>query len=305
MKLITRSDFDGLVCAVLLKDVEQIDEIEFAHPKDVQDGKIPVSSEHILTNLPYADGVGLWFDHHSSEGDRIESTQSFKGGYEIAPSAARVVYNYYKGKTDALDKYGDLLEVVDRYDSAQLTAHDLIMPSGWVLLAYVMDPRTGLGFHHDYEISNRQLMHKMIDLIRNHPVDEILSMTDVKQRTDRYFAEQRKFNDLMREHSKLYDNLLVTDLRGLGQTLVGNRFMVYLLFPESNVSLRIFDGKKGEFVVVAGGYSIFNKTATVDLGALFAKFGGGGHKASGTCQLSLENADENINQMIKEITAAG
>ncbi len=304
MKLITRSDFDGLVCAVLLKEVEQIDQIEFAHPKDVQDGRLKVTSEHILTNLPYIEGVGLWFDHHSSETDRLDSAIEYQGACEMAPSAARVVYNYYKDKTETLKKFDDLLAVVDRYDAAKLTEEDIRKPSGWTLLAFVMDPRTGLGYHHEYGISNRDLMMKMIDLIRYHTKEEILGMPDVKARVDRYFAGQKEFNELQKKHSKQIKNLVVTDLRGV-KVPAGNRFSIYLLYPKANISLRIFDGKKGEFIVVAGGYSIFNKTAKTDLGELFARYGGGGHKVSATCQLAIEGADKNIQEMIDQITSEG
>ncbi|OQY28846.1 MAG: exopolyphosphatase [Candidatus Cloacimonetes bacterium 4572_55] len=305
MKLITRSDFDGLVCAVLLKEVEQIDAIEFAHPKDVQDGEVAVTSNDILTNLPYVDGVGLWFDHHSSEEDRIGPDRGYKGEFEISPSAARVVYNFYKKKTDKLNRFSELLESVDKYDAAQLDREDVTNPKGWILLAFILDPRTGLGYHRDYKISNRQLMRKMIDLIASHSVDEILEMPDVKARIDRYFSSQDAYSQFMRIHSKQIENLVVTDLRGVKNAPAGNRFSIYLIFPQTNISLRIFDGKQGKNVVVAGGYSIFNRTANTDLGALFARYGGGGHKASGTCQLEIEESVDIINTIVGKIVLEG
>ncbi len=305
MKLITRSDFDGLVCAVFLKEVVQLDEVEFAHPKDVQDGKVSVTADHILTNLPYVPGVGLWFDHHSSESGRMDDDLNFSGSYEIAPSAARVVYNFYKGKTDKLEKYKELLADVDKYDSAQLAKEDVLNPQGWILLAYIMDPRTGLGFHHDYAISNRQLMYKMIDLIQNYPVSEIVTDPDVKVRIDRYFSEQKKHEEFLRKNSRQISNVVITDLRGIKDILVGNRFSIYLMYPETNVSLRVFDGRNAEVVVVAGGYSIFNKTAKADLGELFSRYGGGGHKASGTCQLKPTETDQKVQEIIDAIVKQG
>jgi hypothetical protein len=190
MRLITRSDFDGLACAVLLREVEQIDAVDFVHPKDVQDGKVKAGKDDILTNLPYVQGVGLWFDHHSSEIVRNEETVSYRGRFEVAPSAARVVYRHYD--SDKLKKYEKLLESVDKSDAAQLTVEDVTRPSGWMLLSYVMDPRTGLAYHHGYKISNRELMTKLIDLIAQHPddPDQVLADPDVKERVDRYFAQE-------------------------------------------------------------------------------------------------------------------
>ena len=297
MRLITRSDFDGLVCAVLLKEVEQIDAIEFVHPKDVQDGKIAVSSNDILTNLPYVPTVGLWFDHHSSEAVRndMQGVQ-YAGRFEVAPSAARVVYNHYK--SDKLTKYEKLLESVDKSDSATLTMEDVTRPSGWILLSYVMDPRTGLAYYHKYRVSNRELMMKMVEWIPVHDVDEILRMPDVKERIDRYFEGQEEFKKVTRAHSKVDGNVIVTDLRGIGDMPTGNRFLVYTMYPEANIQVRVFDGKKGEFTVVAVGHSIFKRTSKTDVGKLMDQYGGGGHRGAGTCQLPLEGAQAKIDQII-------
>ncbi|HEX2122813.1 MAG TPA: hypothetical protein VHL59_14355, partial [Thermoanaerobaculia bacterium] len=195
MRLITRSDFDGLACAVLLKEVEQVDSVDFVHPKDVQDGKIAVGRDTILSNLPFVQGAGLWFDHHSSEIVRNEDTASYRGRFEIAPSAARVVYNHYG--PEKLRRYERLLESVDKSDAPRLTMEDVTDPSGWMLLSYVMDPRTGLAYHHGYRISNRELMTKMIDLIAANPDDPdvVLADPDVKERIDRYFAQQKEFEN--------------------------------------------------------------------------------------------------------------
>jgi oligoribonuclease NrnB/cAMP/cGMP phosphodiesterase (DHH superfamily) len=305
MRLITRSDFDGLACAVLLRNVESIDAIEFVHPKDVQDGKINVTSNDILTNLPYVRGVGLWFDHHSSEIVRNDETASYRGRFEIAPSAARVVYNHYK--SDKLKQYDSLLESVDRSDAAQLTMDEVTDPKGWILLSYVMDPRTGLAYHHDYKISNRELMQKMIDLIADHPNDPatVLADADVKQRIDRYFEQQREFEKITRAHSRVEGNVIITDLRGIGEPPTGNRFLVYTMYPEANIQVRIFDGRKGEFVVCAVGHSIFKRTSRTDVGRLMDQYGGGGHRGAGTCQLPLDTADQKIAEILARIKKDG
>ncbi len=307
MRLITRSDFDGLVCAVLLKEVEQVDTVDFVHPKDVQDGKVEVTKDDILTNLPYVQGVGLWFDHHSSEIARNEDTASYRGRFEIAPSAARVVYNHYSVGTEKLRKYDALLESVDKSDSAQLTMDDVTNPKGWMLLSYVMDPRTGLAYHRNYSISNRDLMAKMIDLIARHPddPDTVLRDPDVKQRIDRYFEQQEEFAKLMRERSTVEKNVIITDLRGMKDLPAGNRFLVYTMFPSANIQVRIFDGRGGEFTVCAVGHSIFNRTSKTDVGRLMDKYGGGGHRGAGTCQLPNAHAESKIRDIIEEIKGDG
>lgn len=306
MRLITRSDFDGLVCAVLLREVEQIDSIEFVHPKDVQDGKVQAGANDILTNLPYVPGIGLWFDHHSSEIVRNEdTTATYRGRFEIAPSAARVIWNHYE--SDKLRRFERLLEAVDRSDAAQLTVDEVTKPSGWILLSYVMDPRTGLAYHRDYRISNRELMAKMIDLIAQHPddPDTVLGDADVKQRIDRYFEMQKDFERITREHSRIERNVIITDLRGLAEMPTGNRFLVYTMFPQANIQVRIFDGRKGEFVVVAVGHSIFNRTSKTDVGRLMDQYGGGGHRGAGTCQLALSHAESKIRDIIETIKKDG
>jgi len=305
MRLITRSDFDGLACAVLLREVEQVDSIEFVHPKDVQDGKVQVGRNDILTNLPYVQGVGLWFDHHSSEIVRNEDTVSFRGRFEVAPSAARVVYTHYGA--EKLRKYDSLLEVVDKVDSARLSMDDVTHPKGWMLLSYVMDPRTGLAYHHGYRIPNRELMLKMIDLIAQYPddPDAVITDPDIQERLDRYYAQEEAFARIMREHSRVDGNVIVTDLRGLGDPPAGNRFLIYTMYPQANIQLRIFDGRKGEFVVVALGHSIFNRTSRTDVGTLMQHYGGGGHRGAGTCQLPLADAEEKIAEILAQVKQDG
>lgn len=308
MRLITRSDFDGLVCAVLLRDVENIESIDFVHPKDVQDGKVLVTPNDILTNLPYVPGVGLWFDHHSSEAARtVLSDTDFKGRFEVAPSAARVIYNHYaaNGKGEPLEKYAALLEAVDRADSANLTMEEVTNPTGWILLSYVMDPRTGLAYHRNYRVSNRELMMKMVDWIATMPVEEIVNQPDVKQRIDRYFEGQESFRQVMKENTSVEKNVIITDLRGLTEMPTGNRFLIYTMYPQANIQVRIFDGKKGEFTVCAVGHSIFNRTSKTDVGKLMAQYNGGGHRGAGTCQLPNAHAESKIRDIIEAIKVDG
>ena len=307
MRLITRSDFDGLACAVLLKEVEKIDSVEFVHPKDVQAGTVTVGPDDILTNLPYHPACGMWFDHHASEATRGDVDEiEFKGRFAVAPSAARVVYDYYveAGLGKELKKYKKLLQVVDKSDSAQLTKRDVLSPKGWTLLSYVMDPRTGLGYQHDYAISNRQLMAKMIDWIPKLTAEEILKKRDVAARVKTYLKDQEAFKKILAERSRQEKNVVITDLRGV-PTPAGNRFLIYTLFPTANISVRVFDAKGGELTVVAVGHNIFLRTSKTDCGKLMAKFEGGGHRGAGAAQIDAKTADASIKKMLAAIKRAG
>ncbi len=298
MRLLTRSNFDGLVCAVLLKEVEQIDEIEFHHPKDMQEGKIKVTANDIIANLPYHPDAGMWFDNHASEAARNEDI-TFKGRFADAPSAARVVYDYYvlQGKGEKLAKYQQLLTEVDKFDSANLEPEDVINPKGWILLSYLMDPRTGLGKQHDYQISNKALMRKLVDWMSEKTPEEILNEPDIKERVERYFKQEEEFRKVQLQHSRQDGNVVITDFRGV-EVPIGNRFVIYTQFPTANISIRIMDGKKGEFCSIAVGHSIFNRTSRTDVGALMAKYGGGGHRSAGTCQLPYDVVDAKVAEMI-------
>ena len=158
MRLLTRSDFDGLVSAVLLKEVGVMDEWSFVHPKDVQDGAVQVTKDDILVNVPFAPGCGLWFDHHSSEMERLNFHFPFEGASRLSPSCARVIWEYYGGDEGFPDHFKEMLRYVDKCDSGDLTAEEIENPDGWVLLSFIMDPRTGLGryrdkFFHSFRLS--------------------------------------------------------------------------------------------------------------------------------------------------------
>jgi nanoRNase/pAp phosphatase (c-di-AMP/oligoRNAs hydrolase) len=298
MRLLTRSDYDGLMCAVLLKELEKYDEIKFVHPKDIQDNLIEVTDEDILVNIPYVPGCGMWFDHHTSEQERgMSEGFEFEGASWPAPSCARVIYEYYK-ESGKLDKFEELLEAADKADSAQFTRDEILNPTRWVLLSFIMDPRTGLGRYRDYRISNYQLMMMLIDELRSRTVDEILALEDVQERVRRYDEHKPHFLQMMFEYSTAEGDVIVTDLRDVPETYVGNRHVIYALYPYQNISIRIFDGKDKEFCVFSVGYSILNRTSTVDVGSLMLKYGGGGHKAVGTCQVPYEAAERVREEML-------
>ena len=294
MRLITRSDFDGLACAVLLKEAGIISSYKFAHPKDLQDGLIEVTKDDCLANVPFVEGCGLWFDHHSSEQERNAYKGKYEGSSKMSPSAAHVVYDYYGGK-ERFPRFDDLLAAVDKVDSANLTKDEILNPPQWVLLGFIMDPRTGLGRFRNFTISNYQLMEKLIEWCRTMSIEEIMELKEL------YFEQSEKFIEMIKAHTVVRDNVIISDLRNLPTIYTGNRFMIYSLYPEANISCWIVSGRGGQGCSCAVGYSILNKTSKVDVGALMLKYGGGGHKAVGTCQFSDETMAEKVPQLLNEL----
>lgn len=294
MRIVSRGDFDSLACSVLLTEVEKIKEFRFIHPKDAQDGKMRVDAEDIICNVPYIPGCGLWFDHHISEQVKLPGG-AFKGRFEVAPSCARVIYNHYrKDHAGKLDRYQDLLNAADRLDSATLTVDDVTSPEGWILLGLTIDPRSGLG--PDFQKYFRWL----IEYVKEVPVGKVLQHPEVKKRSDRVLQEQEEFKALLAEHARMDGTVVVTDFRGVKDKPVGNRFLVYTVFPQANVELRLFDGHQGA-VVAAVGHSIFNRTCNVNLGQLLSQYGGGGHKGAGTAQLPREKAEAQIGEILGKL----
>ena len=302
-RLVTRSDFDGLACAMILKELNLIDDIKFVHPKDVQDGKVELSENDITTNLPYDPRVGIAFDHHESEVDRLKATET--GGKLIidpkARSAARVVYDYYGGKK-ALPRISDeLIEAVDKGDSADFTIDEILHPTRWCLLNFIMDARTGLGRFHDFRISNYDLMMELINYCPTHTIDEILLLPDVKERVDLYFEQAELFEAQLKRIVKVYDKALVIDLRNEDVIYAGNRFFVYALYPECEISIHVAWGFKKQNTAVMIGKSIINKKSNFDIGKLCLSYGGGGHKNAGTCQLDNDIVDQELPKIIQKI----
>lgn len=303
MRLVTRSDFDGLACAMMLKEIGLIDEIKFVHPKDVQDGKIELFKTDITTNLPYDPRVGLAFDHHESEEDRLRATET-SGKLIIDPnarSAARVLYNYYVGR-DKFPRISDeLMEAVDKGDSADFTEEEILHPSGWVLLHYLMDARTGLGRFHDFRISNYDLMMELIDYCLEHTIEEILELPDVKERVELYFEQEKLFKEQLQRIAKVDGDCVILDLRNEEVIHAGNRFMIYALFPEAKYSIHVVWGFKKQNTAVMIGKSIINKSGVVDIGQLCLAYGGGGHHNAGTCQLANDEVDTLLPSIIMAI----
>lgn len=301
-RLITRSDFDGLVCAALLRELQMLDDILFVHPKDMQDGLIDVTSRDIITNLPYVEGCHLCFDHHHSEAVRNGSV--VRQNYILDPdaeSAARVVYNYFGGLERFAGISPEMMEAVDKADSARFHRDEILAPKNWVMLNFIMDPRTGLGRFRDFRISNYQLMMALVDYCRTHTIKDIMALPDIRERVDLYNSQREKFLEQIARCSGVYGNVVVLDYRNEDTIYSGNRFLVYALFPECNVSIHMIRSRQPNTTVVAMGKSILNRTNPADIGAICLEHGGGGHAAAGTCQIPASEADELVPSIVSAL----
>ena len=304
-RLVTRSDFDGLVCAVLLKHLDLIDEILFVHPKDMQDGKIAISARDITTNLPYVAGAHLAFDHHLSETIRNVGRRENHVIDPAAPSAARVVYDHYGGNRAFPTAWRTMMDAVDKADAARFTREEVLAPEGWNLLNFLMDARTGLGRFHDFRISNYQLMMDLIDYCRNHGIEQIMALPDVRERSELYREHNALCKQQIQRCAKVHGNLVVLDLREEKVIYAGNRFLIYALFPDTNISIHVLWGLKNQNTVFATGKSILNRTSNTNIGALMLEYGGGGHENAGTCQVSNDMAEDVLGALVKRITSEG
>jgi len=306
VRLVTRSDFDGSVCAVLLFELGLIDDIFYVHPKDLQDHKIQVTQNDILANVPYVPGCGLWFDHHSSECERLKLQGRFEGISAEAPSAAAVVFEYGRKRPEfraRLTPFEPLVEMAGWVDSGRFSREDVLDPRGLAMLAFISDPRTGLGRKRDFRISNFDLMKRLPGLLRSHTIDEILDLPDFRERVELYREENKRYQEILGRCVRIQGSVILIDFRGIDDLPVGNRFMEYVLFPEQNMSIRLADGLQRKFAMISVGHSIFNRTCTVDVGSLALRYGGGGHARVGTCQVPYDAADRVVTEMLEFIRA--
>lgn len=303
-RLVTRSDFDGLICAVLLKELDLIDDIKFVHPKDMQDGLVEVTDRDISTNLPYVDGIHLAFDHHLSE-----TIRNVKADNHIidpdAPSAARVVYNYYGGADRFPATWNEMMVAVDKGDSAQFSQEEILNPQGWVLMNFLMDARTGLGRFREFTISNYQLMMELITYCRDHNIDEILALPDIQERVKLFKEHEQLAKDQIKRCTTVHGNLAVLDLRSEETIYAVNRFMIYALFPETNISIHVMWGLKQQNTVFAIGKSILNRSSKTNIGELCLSYQGGGHSNAGTCQINNDDSERCLQEIISKICADG
>lgn len=304
-RLVTRSDMDGLVCAVLLRELDLIDDILFVHPKDMQDGKIEVTDRDIVTNLPYVERAHLVFDHHLSETVRNQQGLANHIIDAEAPSAARVVYRHFGGAERFSPFFNDMMQAVDKADSAQFTMEDVLDPKGWELLSFLMDSRTGLGRFREFRISNYNLMMDLIECCKTLTIDEILELPDVAERRNLYKAHADNFKQQLQDRSTVHGNVVVLDLRDQDPIWAGNRFMIYALNPDCNISIHIIDGFRKQNTSLAIGKSIFNRSSRTNVGEVALQYGGGGHMNAGTCQVANEEADAIAAAIIARLNADG
>lgn len=301
MRLVTRGDLDGLTSAIIITMKETIDEITLVHPQDITDKRVKITKDDVLANVPYHPDAGIWFDHHLLTDSNEKPPEQFQGRYAVAPSAARLVYDYYLERDpgdEKLKELATLVEETDRLDSAQLTPTDVEDPRGYILLGYTIDSRSGLGAFTDY-------FKKLVEWLKTMPIDEVLAQPEVAQRIERLRRDQEEFKQLLQRNSFTLNNVVITDLREIKQLPTGNRFLVYTLFPEQNVSLRVHWGPYHESVIAAVGHSIFNRTCNTSVGELMSRWGGGGHRGAGTCVLPLDSAADAIDEILFELQANG
>jgi nanoRNase/pAp phosphatase (c-di-AMP/oligoRNAs hydrolase) len=291
---------------MILKECGLIDEIKFVHPKDVQDGKIELSKNDITTNLPYDSRVAMCFDHHESE--LIRNHAESNDNWVIdgnAKSASRVVYNYYKEHGYDLSRITDeIMTAVDKGDSADFTVNEILNPSGWVLMNFLMDARTGLGRFHNFRISNYDLMMELIDYCLNHSIDEVLALPDVKERVDLYFEQSDLFKKQLAKISSVHGKVVVVNQKDAGDIIyAGNRFMIYAMYPDAEISVHVAWGFQKQNTAIMIGKSIVNRASEFDIGSLCLSYGGGGHVNAGTCQVDNDVADKVLNEIIDKINA--
>lgn len=301
MRLVTRGDLDGLTSAVIVTMKEQVDDLLLVHPQDITDKRVEIRSDDILVNVPYDPRCGMWFDHHLLTDSNEKPPADFKGRYRTAPSAARLVYEYYLERDpddQRLLRLARLVDETDRLDGAQLTPDDVENPRDYILLGYTIDSRTGLGVFQDYFM-------KLVEWLKTMQIEEVLAQPEVRERIERIRGEQAEFKRLLERNSFQLNNVVVTDLREIDRLPAGNRFLVYTLFPEANVSLRVHWGPRDGSVVAAVGHSIFNRTCRTSVGELMSRYGGGGHRGAGTCVLPLDHAADAIDEILFELQANG
>ena len=313
MRLVTRADFDGLVCGALITKFEKIDSYLFVEPKFMQDGLVEVRNGDVIANLPYHPNCTLWFDHHITntmpEFDR--PIMPGKGGFRLAPSAARVVYEYYTepgnwhsatGKSDseegalflASERIQFLLQDADKIDAGQLTREDVLNPQGYVLVSMTTDGRYA---------EDEPYWLRIINLLRDKSLEETMDDVEVKRRCQKVLSFQEKLRAILLANTTLKRNVIYVDLRQVHDLPDGNRFLLFTLFPQGNIAVKVsYDTQRPDTTAISVGYNIFNKTATVNVGELLQRYGGGGHKVVGSCRVPNDKAEQAIQEIVAAVT---
>jgi len=296
MNLVTRLNFDGMACAAILKEIDVINTWTFVHPSCLQNGIIHITKRDILANVPYAPGCALWFDHHLSEQQRVKGIK-FKGESRMEKSTARIIYEHYGGK-EKMPYFEEMVTAVDKVKSGDLSIDDIMEPKDWVLLGLIMDPRSGFGRLKNFKLSNYALMEKLIELCRSQKIDEIIDHFSVRERMDKYWEQNDLFNEMINTHSEIYDNVIVTDLRDVPQIYIGNRFLIYVMYPEQNISIRVVGNQGQKHISIDVGHNVLNRTSSTKVGPLLLQYGGEGHKQVGTCVIPYDECDKTLEELI-------
>jgi hypothetical protein len=315
MRLVTRADFDGLVCGALITFMEEIDAYLFVEPKFMQDGVVEIRSGDIIANLPYHPACTLWFDHHVTNaeswrrhlGDQANPDRTIaigKGGFALAPSAAGIVYRYYLqrekelGNGDTLSllssaRWQRLIEETDKIDAGELTPEDVLRPAGYVLVSMTADGKRA---------EDEPYWLRLIELLRDRSLDEILADPEVEKRCREILDAQERLKTILIERAELKGNVIFVDLRGIKGIPDGNRFLLYTLFPTGNISIRVADdSQRPNTTAISVGYNIFNTTSRVNVGALMEKHGGGGHRVVGSCRVAEQEAERAIREIFEAV----
>lgn len=289
--MITRADFDGIACGVLLSAQLSIDRFLFVEPKFMQDHEVTVNADDLIANLPYHPNCHLWFDHHYTN----QVSSPFRGNFRIAPSAARVVFEYFPA--GSLSQYEELVKETDRIDSANLEVSDILFPDRYVLLSFTIDPNSRAD--EPYWIT-------LINLLREQPFAEVMAHPEVKTRCEEALTDFKVYQTLLAAHSRQDGNVVITDLRGVDFRGKLNRFLVYCLYPETNVSVKVFkDSQRPGRTGISVGNNIFNNTSPVNVGELLSHFGGGGHQGAGSCRVPDHEVDQALQEIIQALKIKG
>jgi nanoRNase/pAp phosphatase (c-di-AMP/oligoRNAs hydrolase) len=287
MRIVTRADFDGIVCAALLYEAENITHpVNWAEPNDMQHKLVTIRHDDIIANLPYAEGCALWFDHHYTN----QPNQPFRGLYRIAPSAARLVYEYYKEKLQ--NDYTELIRHADDIDSANLTLEQVRHPENhpYLLISMTISSRNK---------SDEPYWNHLVQLLRATPIAQIITDKEVKTRCTETTKQNKLYEVLLRQHTRVHNRVAVSDFRSFEKSPDGNRFLVYSLFPEAMAAVKIrYALEDRQKVIVSVGHSIFNRTCQVNVGRMLAGFGGGGHAGAGATSIHKDQADKYIPNII-------
>lgn len=306
MRLITRIDFDGLVCAVFLVEKGIVDDYKFVHPREIQEGKVEINSNDVLANVPYNLNCGLWFDHHSSETERLEIKElNYKGDSRSALSAAQVIWDYYGGEKTFGKHFLPILEAVNKADSADLTLFEILDAEDWILLSFIMDPGTGLWRFDDFQIDHQQFMLEMINYCRTMTIDEILRISDVEERAERYYEQQIHYKNMLIRCTRIERNVVVTNLLSEDTIYCGNRFIVFASHPDQNIEIRLTWDATKQNVIFGCGHSILKRTSRTNVGQLMYKYGGGGHEQVGSCSVPAEKWESVFEEIIEKLQKDG